>query len=189
MVSHYIDIRLRPDPEVTPPQLLSALYARLHRVLVQLGSQDIGVSFPAHDDRKPSLGTHLRLHGAVASLGALMSTAWLRGMHDYFGVSEITGAPEVVRHRIVSRVQAKSGVERLRRRAIRRHGIDADAAKARIPDSAAERLRLPFVLLGSRSTGQPSFPLFIRHGELLPEPRSGDFNSYGLSQQATVPWF
>ncbi|MCL1552323.1 type I-F CRISPR-associated endoribonuclease Cas6/Csy4, partial [Xanthomonas nasturtii] len=56
-------------------------------------------------------------------------------------------------------------------------------------DAVAEQLSLPFVVLGSCSTGQASFPLFIRHGPLLSEPKNGSFNSYGLSQEATVPWF
>ncbi|MDQ1091385.1 CRISPR-associated endoribonuclease Cas6/Csy4 subtype I-F [Xanthomonas sacchari] len=72
---------------------------------------------------------------------------------------------------------------------MRRHGLSADAAAERIPDTAAERLRLPFVVLGSRSTGQAAFPLFVRHGPLLQEPVPGTFNTYGLSGGATIPWF
>lgn len=188
-MNHYLDIHMRPDPELASYQLLSALYARLHRTLAKLGCQDIGVSFPAHDDRQPVLGTHLRLHGSDAALQSLMSTDWLHGMQDHLHISAPATVPTGARHRVVSRVQAKSNVERLRRRAIKRHGLDIAAAEQRIPNSAAERLRLPFVTLGSRSTGQPSFPLFIRHGPLRAEPIVGTFNSYGLSQQATVPWF
>lgn len=188
-MSYYLDIHLRPDPELTPHQLMGGLYTRLHRALVQLDSQDIGVSFPDHDDRKPSLGTHLRLHGSATSLQALMATRWLNGMQDHLKILPIAVVPANARYRLVSRTQAKSSPERLRRRAIRRHGLDAAVAEQRIPDTVAERLRLPFVTLGSRSTGQPSFPLFICHGPLLDDEVLGVFSSYGLSQQATVPWF
>ncbi|MEA9839735.1 type I-F CRISPR-associated endoribonuclease Cas6/Csy4 [Xanthomonas campestris pv. raphani] len=188
-MDHYVDLQLRPDPELAPHQLLSGLYVRLHRALVQQQRQDIGVSFPRHDARKPSLGAHLRLHGRQSALQALMASGWLQGMHDHLTASDILSAPAGAQHRQVTRVQAKSSPSRLRRRAIRRHGIDADTATQRIPDTAAEHLQLPFVVLGSRSTGQASFPLFIRHGALLSEPRAGSFNSYGLSQEATVPWF
>lgn len=188
-MSHYLDIHLRPDPELTPQHLLNGLYARLHRALVQLGSQDIGVSFPEHDDAKPTLGSKLRLHGPATSLQALETTPWLKGMLDYLKVSAIEPVPASARHRRVSRVQAKSSPARLRRRAMRRHGLDAQTAEQRIPDSAAEHLRLPFAMLGSRSTGQASFPLFIRHGPLLGSPVLGTFSSYGLSQEATIPWF
>lgn len=188
-MSHYLDIQLRLDPEFTPQQLLNALYARLHRALVQLGSQDIGVSFPDHDDSRPTLGSRLRLHGPAASLSALQATSWLIGMLDHTKVSTVEPAPASARHRTVSRAQAKSSPARLRRRAVRRHGLDAELAEQRIPDSAAERLRLPFVMLGSRSTGQASFPLFIHHGPLLEAPVPGPFTSYGLSSKATIPWF
>lgn len=190
MTSHYIDIQLRPDPEIAPQQLLAGVYARLHLALVKLGNPgNIGVSFPAHDDSKPSLGTHLRLHGAHAALAALMGSPWLRGIEDHLRISPIAPAPDSPRHRVISRVQAKSSPERLRRRAMRRHGLDQAAAAGRIPDSAMERVDLPFVTLGSRSTGQPSFPLFVRHGPLIDTPVSGQFSSYGLSPQTTVPWF
>lgn len=188
-MSHYLDIHLRTNPELTPLHLLNGLYARLHRALVQLGSQDIGVSFPEHDESKPTLGSRVRLHGPMSSLQALEATPWLKGMLDYLRISTIESIPADVRHRRVSRVQAKSSPARLRRRAMRRHGLDAQTAEQRIPDSAAEVVRLPFVVLGSRSTAQASFPLFIRHGPLLAKPVPGTFNSYGLSQVATVPWF
>ncbi|MGB8377930.1 MAG: type I-F CRISPR-associated endoribonuclease Cas6/Csy4 [Rhodanobacteraceae bacterium] len=188
-MSHYLDIHLRPDPELPPHHLLSALYARLHRALAQMSNQDLGVSFPGHDQNKPSLGTHLRLHGPAASLHLLMKIPWLNGMRDHLKVGEIAAVPTKVKHRIVQRVQAKSSPARLRRRAVRRHYLDAETVAQRIPDSAAERLRMPFVTLGSRTTKQPSFPLFIRHGPLLSRPEPGIFNSYGLSAKATIPWF
>jgi CRISPR-associated endonuclease Csy4 len=188
-MDYYVDLQLRPDPELAPHQLLSGLYVRLHRALVQQQRQDIGVSFPRHDARKPSLGAHLRLLGQQPALKALMESPWLHGVLDHLTVSPIVAAPADAQHRQVTRVQVKSSPSRLRRRAMRRHGIDAETATLRIPDAAAEQLSLPFVMLGSRSTGQASFPLFIRHGPLLSEPKNGRFNSYGLSQEATVPWF
>ena len=188
-MDHYLDLHLRPDPEFPPHQLLSALYAKLHRALVQLESDNIGVSFPEHRESPPSLGTHMRIHGSSSALHGLMDTPWLNGMHDHVQFSSISPVPASTKHCRISRVQAKSSPERLRRRAMRRHGIDANSAKQRIPDSAIETLRLPFIQLGSRSTQQPSFPLFIRHEPPQPQPVSGHFNSYGLSQDATVPWF
>lgn len=189
MTSHYLDIHLREDPELAPHQLMSALFGRLHRALVSLGRQDIGVSFPAHDDRKPSLGPHLRLHGGEAALDSLTNLPWLHGLLDHVRVTTITPVPQGTKHRVVARVQAKSSADRLRRRATKRHGLTPEEAAKRIPASAEERLQLPFVTLGSRSTRQPSFPLFVHHGPLLESPSAGAFNSYGLSHTASVPWF
>lgn len=191
-MSHYMDIHLRPDPETTPHHLFNALYARLHRALVQLGSGDIGVSFPDYDERKPSLGTQLRLHGPGASLSALMATSWLGGLRDAVKVTEIERTPLTASHRRVIRVQAKdssSRLRRLRQRAMRRLDLDEQAAAIRIPEITPRRLQLPFITLSSQSTGQSSFPLFIQLGALQAMPSPGAFNSYGLSQDATIPWF
>ncbi|MBL8297567.1 MAG: type I-F CRISPR-associated endoribonuclease Cas6/Csy4 [Rhodanobacteraceae bacterium] len=188
-MDHYLEIQLRPDPEIAANQLFAALYARLHRALVQLGSRDIGVSFPGYDLGRITLGTRLRLHGSAAALQRLSSSAWLAGMRDHAMVTPLAIAPADAACCRVMRVQAKSSPERLRRRAMRRHGIDAETATQRIPDAAAEHLKLPFVVIGSRSTAQPAFPLFIRQEVAQPQAVAGDFNSYGLSHGATVPWF
>ncbi|WP_045728736.1 type I-F CRISPR-associated endoribonuclease Cas6/Csy4 [Xanthomonas sp. GPE 39] len=188
-MQHYLDLHLRPDPELAPYQLLGALYARLHRALVTLNTTRVGVSFPGHDNRVPTLGTHLRLHGDAHTLQELMATNWLHGMGDHMTITNIGAVPPDAVHRHVTRVQAKSSPARLRRRAMRRHGISEDLAVQRIPDSAAEQVRLPFVVLGSRSTGQAAFPVFVKHGPVQHDPVAGDFSSYGLSRGATVPWF
>lgn len=188
-MDNYIDIRLRPDPEIAPHHLLGGLYACLHRALVRLARNDIGVSFPEHLSSPPSLGTHMRVHGSATALKELMATPWLNGMLDHLKLSDISSVPVGTGHLRVTRVQAKSSPARLRRRAMRRHGVDAETAMQRIPDSAAETLRLPFVQMGSQSTGQASFPLFIRHNATQPQSEPGCFSSYGLSMGATVPWF
>lgn len=188
-MDHYVDIRLRPDPELAPPHLISGLYTRLHRALTRLAKTDIGVSFPGHLANPANLGTHMRLHGSAASLSELIASPWLNGMLDHLMLSDASVVPDGTAHLRVVRVQAKSSPARLRRRAMRRHGIDAETALQRIPDAAAETLQLPFVQLGSQSTGQASFLLFIRHTSPQPQSSPGCFNSYGLSLGATVPWF
>ena len=184
---HYIDIHLRPDPEFPPHQLMAALYSKLHRVLVQLKVSTIGVSFPGYSDMPPTLGNTLRLFGPEADLNQLMQQDWLKGMRDHAEVCRAATVPADAVHRALHRVQAKSNPERLRRRQMRRHGLTQDQARELVPDSAAEKLRLPFVQLGSASTGQV-FRLYLRLG--LPGSGSpGSFNAYGLSASATIPWF
>lgn len=192
-VSHYVELVLQPDPEFGAPMLMAALFVKLHRALVAAGPQaGIGVSWPGHLNRVPTLGSCLRLHGSAAGLAGLMETAWLRGVRDHL----LDPAPEVravpgalLGHRVVSRVQAHSSAERMRRRLMRRQQLDEETARQRIRDEAAQQLKLPFVPLNSGSTGQ-AFRLFIQHGEIQPQAVAGSFNRYGLSQQgATVPWF
>lgn len=188
-MDHYLEIRLRSDPEIAPHQLFGALYGALHRALVMLPGKDVGVSFPDYDTNAPSLGTRLRLHGSEASLRRLLATGWLDSLRDNVTTTDIALTPSATAQCRVTRVQAKSSAERMRRRAMRRHGIDSNTAAQRIPEQAEERLRLPFVVIGSRSTQQPSFPLFIRQESALSETTGGEFNSYGLGHGATVPWF
>lgn len=188
-MDHYVDIVVRPDPEVAQHQLMDALFTRLHLALVAQRRGDIGVSFPGHDERRPHLGGHMRLHGAATELSRFLDSPWLKGVGEHVALSDVVPVPSGARHRQVQRVQAKSSVERLRRRAMRRHGLTQEEAAERIPDAAERRLSLPFVTIGSRSTGQPSFRLFISHGPLLQQPTVGGYNSYGLSQGGSVPWF
>jgi len=188
-MDQYIDIHLRPDPEFPAHQLMAALYAKLHRGLTQLQLTSVGVSFPGYQEKPPTLGQTLRLIGPEHDLARLMAQAWLQGMRDLVEVKDLAPVPKDAVHRSLRRVQAKSSPERLRRRQMRRHALSEDQARTRVPDTAAEVLRLPFVTLRSASNGQ-TFPLFLQLGPPVPIiPPKGDFNAYGLSSTATVPWF
>ena len=187
-MDHYIDLRLLPDPEFAQPYLMGALFSKLHRALVAQRSQHIGISFPALQTEPPWLGDRLRLHGDNIALTGLMASNWLASMRDHVHVTAVLAVPLTVRYRVVSRVQAKSNPERQRRRQMRRHGLDAAQALERLPDTAAERLDLPYVQLHSQSTEQ-SFRLFIRHGQLVGTATAGLYSAYGLSAIATIPWF
>lgn len=186
-MNHYIDVRLRPDPDFPPNILLDALYAKLHRALARHGRGDIGVSFPGYDGAR-RLGAQLRLHSQAETLNQLMAQTWLTGLSDHVLVSQPAPLPSTVQHRIVRRMQAKSSPARLRRRQMRRHGLNEQQAVEKVPDSAQETLFLPYVRVVSASTGH-AFPLFIQHGPLQAVAHSGKFSSYGLSDTATVPWF
>lgn len=185
---HHIDIRLRPDPQTPEHELMHMLYAKLHRALVQLGSQRIAVAFPGYMRQPITLGPTLRLIGPEADLNALMALPWLGGMRDHATLSHCAPVPAGAPQRSLRRVQAKSSPARLRRRQMRRHGLTAEAAARAVPDEAAERLHLPFVALRSASTSQP-FRLYFQLGLAQPGQPWGGFNSYGLNAQASLPWF
>ncbi|WP_027351076.1 type I-F CRISPR-associated endoribonuclease Cas6/Csy4 [Halotalea alkalilenta] len=187
-MNRYLDIRLRPDPEFSAALLMGALYGKLHRTLFDLHSADIGVSFPKHGLKPRTIGDVLRLHGNTESLQRMMARNWLNGMRDHAIIGEMLPVPEAVQYRIVSRRQFKTNVERLRRRRAKRHGETLEQARAQIPDSVERTVQLPFIQLNSRSTAQ-RFCLFIEHGELRHTAAEGTFNQYGLSNNATVPWF
>ncbi len=186
-MDHYLDIRLLPDPEFPAGQLLNALFAKLHRRLVQLNSHAIGVSFPEVREGD-GLGQLLRLHGCAAALGDLQGQPWLMGMRDHVRMGEVSLVPANAQHCRVRRVQSDSNPERLRRRAMKRHGLSEQQAVERIPDTAVKLLHLPYLSLRSQSTGR-QFRLFIGQDAPQSTPCVGSFNAYGLSQNATVPWF
>lgn len=185
-MDHYLEIQLLPDPEFPTPVLMNALFAKLHRALVQLQSKEIGVSFPSVASY--SLGNRLRLHGVASSLEGLMAQNWLKGMRDHSEATDIHPIPEQVGYCRVKRIQAKSSAERLRRRYQTRHPETSESRLAElIPDTVEQKLDLPYVRLKSLSTGQ-EFLLFIHQTEVS-ERRPGVFNTYGLSNSATLPWF
>lgn len=187
-MDYYLEIRLLPDPEFPLSFLFGALYGKLHRALVTLESDDIGVSFPDYSLSPRALGNRLRLHGTETALSRLMAQDWLRGMADHVRCSEILPVPDAVHYRTVARRQFKTSSERLRRRRMKRKGETHEQAVRAIPDSAEQTPNLPFVHMRSQSTDQ-HFVLFIEQGELRDQPKAGQFNTYGLSRQATVPWF
>lgn len=187
-MTHYLDIHLLPDPEFGTPMLLGALLTKLHRALVQQGANNVAISLPGYDLAGSSLGHTLRLLAPAGALDQLMARPWLQGMQDHIRLASLQAVPATAQHITLRRVQAKSNPERLRRRQMKRHGLTEAQARERIPDAAAELLRLPYVALRSASTGQ-SFRLFLRQGPAQAQAISGDFNSYGLSGTATIPWF
>jgi len=187
-MDHYINIILRPDPEVNVQQLMSVLFEKIHHALVDLKSTKIGVSFPHAAANKAHLGDCLRLHGNQNDLNVLLKARGLTSFRDHLNVTEPCLVPISAQHCIVKRVQVKSSPERLRKRLMRRHNIDLSQAIERIPDKIAQVTKLPYISFSSQSTGQ-TFRLFINQSKPQTEQIIGEFNTFGLSQLATVPWF
>jgi CRISPR-associated endonuclease Csy4 len=188
VVSHYLDIHLLQEPEIPTYQLLSALYTKLHRALVRLDTSRIAVCFPDYSQSPARLGSRLRLIGPEADLLRLLALEWRSGIRDYIKVEPVAEVPDNAVQRALRRVQAKSSPERLRRRQMRRHAVTEAEALERVPDTVAEKLNLPFVQLASSSTGQ-AFRIYLRLGAPETNHVTGEFNAYGLSGTATIPWF
>ncbi|MCX8957821.1 type I-F CRISPR-associated endoribonuclease Cas6/Csy4 [Erwinia psidii] len=186
-MDHYIEIRILPDPdlELSEARLMAALFSKLHRALVSAGEGGIGVSFPG---AATTPGDRIRLHGSRAALSRLEALSWRKGLTDYTDYSGILPVPETAQYRIVRRVQCQSSAERLRRRSVRKGWLSEEEAKVRIPYAKERLLSLPYLRLKSLSSSQ-TFLLFIEQGPLVAEPVPGRFSAYGLSSQATVPWF
>ncbi len=181
-MNHYIDIKVLPDPEFDITTLMNALYSKLHRILAATGEVSVGVSFPRS---KKTPGDLLRLHSKKNKLECLMDNNWLKGLGDYTYVTAVKSVPTHTQHIRVKRIQSKMTAARLRR-SVKRGAISIQEAESLLDQR--DLLKKPFFQLQSSSTKQ-QFPLFIAHDEIHSEEIKGTFSSYGLSNNATVPWF
>jgi CRISPR-associated endonuclease Csy4 len=184
-MNNYIDITLLPDPEFEQNMLMGALFSKLHKGLVILGYGEVGISFPKLD-KTP--GARLRLHSNQQQLEKLMAQNWHEGLNDFTTISIVKEIPKTCKHRTISRAQSKSNVERLYRRSVKKGWLTEEEAKTKQQQHEDRFLALPFIRLKSSSSSQ-YFRLFIKQGELQDIPQHGKFSSYGLSSEATIPWF
>lgn len=185
---HYVDITFKPDPDFPISVLMNAAFSKLHKALVALELSRVGVSFPQHSQERRWLGEVIRMHGKQEQLKVVQEHEVFKSIRELIAFSQVLSVPDNVQHRIVRRIQVKSSAERLRRRYIKRHDVDAAKAREIIPDSAERFSELPYLTLQSSSSRQ-RFKLFLEHGELLESPVDGEFSAYGLSVAATIPWF
>lgn len=183
-MEYYIDIQLLPDPEFSEQDLLNALFAKFHRTMNQVVPGQIGVSFPKVQNR---LGDTLRLHGSQSALSNLMENNWLQGMKDYCQFTELLAVPDDCQYRTVKRVQAKSAHNK-RKRSVAKGWLTVEEAEERIPESQQRKLKLPYLEMRSLSNGN-RMRIYVDHGKLQSTSQAGKLNSYGLSAEATVPWF
>lgn len=183
-MNHYIDIKLLPDAEIPATVLMNAVYTKLHKALCDIGSKAMGVSFPKY---KVTLGNILRIHGNESSLNDLQGLDWLGGMNGYCNVSEITPVPADAKFRTVSRKQTTMSQSKLNR-LIKRGSIPENEVKQYKAKMFSKGLDNPYVELVSGSNGQ-KHRRYIEFGELLDKSVASEFDQFGLSKIATVPWF
>ncbi len=183
-MNYYIDIKLMPDAEMRENVLLNKIYSKFHKRLCDLTSADIGISFPKY---KIMLGKSLRIHGTKQRLHDLQSENWLGGLAGYCDISEIQQIPDRVNYRTVSRIQTTMSPAKLRR-LIKRGSIKPDELnryKARMFQKGIDN---PFLELESTSNGH-KHRRYLSFGDVQNKPVIGDFDQFGLSKTATVPWF
>lgn len=191
-LTHYLEARLRFDADLHPSHALAALFTRLHLYLVRNGAGGIAVSFPettrnaAGEARQ--LGKVMRLHGTVEALMPLTQAVFWGGAATVADFSAIKALPAEAQHHRVRRVQVDSNPERLMRRAMKRKGWTEAQAREAYAGARGNLSTLPFIPMNSVSTGQ-RFSLFLDVGVPTAMSAEGAFNTYGLSQEATVPCF
>lgn len=188
-MNFYIDIELFPKKELRENILLNQLYTEFHKRLYDLQSSAIGVSFPNY---RKKLGDIFRIHGSRESLETLQSVDWIKMYEKNYHVSSINPVPNNVKYRTVSRIQQNMSQSKLRRLLKRaeegKGGLSPEDIKKYKIKMLQGGLDNPFVELISGSNGE-LHRRFIAFGDMQDNKVEGQFDTFGLSKEATVPWF
>jgi len=204
-MNQYINIQINPDAEFPENVLLNKTFTKLHKALHDLDQTKIGVSFPdcIKYEKKGGvvfsgkLGKLIRLHGHQKDLQALQDSNWLGGLSGYCEVGAILPIPEKIEgYRIVSRKQTTMTLKKLEKRVAYQRANGTLKTEEDIKNYErqykakmfASGLDNPYLELQSASNGH-HYRVFIEIGDVLDNPVSGDFNYFGLSKTATIPWF
>lgn len=180
----YIDIQLKPDAEMREAELSSKVFTKFHKALVTLNSNNIGISFP---QVRVKLGRLFRLHGQAGALHDFQALDWLGALSGYCQISTILDVPEQAQYRVVSVKRSNLSKAKLRR-LITRDSIDKEGEKRYKIKMLSQGFDNPYLDLFSNSTGQ-IHRKFFEFSDMQTQPIDGEFDSYGLSKTATVPWF
>lgn len=183
-MDHYIDVLLLPDPELPLPILMNALFSKFHKALCDLHTTGIGVSFPK---LRQSLGDLMRIHGTSIMLIKLQKLNWIGPMTGYCKIGDILPVPPQVKYCTVFRKQPTMSSAKLRR-LIKRDSIAEDEMNRYKSKMISQGLAEPYIELTSSSTGH-RHRRYIAFGLLQDKPVEGDFDQFGLSSTATIPWF
>ena len=183
-MNDYMDIRIKPDAEMRENVLLNKVYTKFHKALCDLKATDIGISFPKY---RVKLGEVIRIHASSDRLKELQMMNWLGGLSGYCDVSDILPVPEQVKYRVISRVQSNMTEAKLRR-LMKRGSIAAEEARAYKAKMFAQGMDNPYLELESRSNGH-KHRRYLQFGELLDSYTEGEFDQFGLSKTASIPWF
>jgi CRISPR-associated endonuclease Csy4 len=180
----YLNITVLPDEEMNENELLNKAYSKLHKALFDLQANNIGVSFP---EFKCKPGRVLRIHSNATRLQQLQQLNWLGGLLGYCKVSDIQKVPSKVEYRVISRIQPTMTMSKLNR-LIKRGSLTQDKVASYKTKMLSKRLENPFIELISNSGGQ-LYSRYIEVGHPKNDPVEGEFDYFGLSKTATIPWF
>ena len=183
-MDHYIEIQIKPDAEMRENVLLNKVYTKFHKALFSLNSTKIGISFPKY---KILLGDMIRIHGTANKLSEFQNTNWLGGLKGYCEITKIQPIPNDVNYRTVSRKQANMTAAKFRR-LIKRGSVSEEEAKKYKAKMYSQGLDNPYLELNSTSNGH-KHRRYIEFGNYQESPVAGEFDQFGLSKTATVPWF
>jgi CRISPR-associated endonuclease Csy4 len=183
-MDYYVDIYIKLDSEMRLNVALNTVYTKLHKILHDLASTNIGVSFPKYN---VTLGNVLRIHGEKMVLHDLLGLNIINDMNSNCEVSSIKQVPGDSKFRTISRKQTTMTQSKMRR-LFKRGSMTEDDIRQYKNKMFSKGLDNPYFELVSESNGH-KYRRYIEFGELLDQPTSGNFDRFGLSKTATIPWF
>lgn len=188
----YLEIILKPQPEIPLYFLWEKVYQQVHLALVEMQDADgkvaIGTAFPEYDAKQFQLGCKLRLFAmSEQELTELKIEKWLDRLRDYVHITTIKEVQANCNFACFKRVQPKSSNARLARRKAKREGISLEQALSFLGKRKEQISKAPFIHIKSLSSDK-RYRLLISQEE-KDKSCSGMFSSYGLSSQSTVPIF
>ena len=185
-MDYYQDIFVKPNTEMGLNVLLGKVYKKLHYALKEIRPYRIGVSFPNY---QTTLGNSIRLHCCETDLANLHICDWLGELISSCQVSNKEATPKKgIKYRTVSRWQSNMSKSKLRRLVKRGSISGEEKQKYHSAMMMSQLTPLPYLVMKSGSTGQWHRRYFLM-GDLTDVPTFGEFDSFGLSRQATIPWF
>ncbi|MCW8930868.1 MAG: type I-F CRISPR-associated endoribonuclease Cas6/Csy4 [Gammaproteobacteria bacterium] len=184
-MDYYIDLFIQPDDEVPIYFIRNKAFNKLHKILFDINSHDVGVSFPKLEKK---LGDVIRLHSSHSSLEVLHNNNWLGGLSGYCKLSEVLQVPENIQgYRTISRIRQNMTNSKLNR-IITRGSISVEDVDNYRVKMLKNSLKNPYLDLQSISTNE-KYRIYLKFSPIQEISHEGDFNHFGLSKEATVPWF
>jgi len=196
-MKYYQDITLIPDAETHIGFIWHKVFQQIHIALADNklpdGSSAIAVSFPEYKKMGFPLGNRLRLFAPTeAQLKQLNADQWLSRLQDYCHIKPVRTVPEVLEYACFRRKAVKSPEKKVELLAKHLQKPVEEVMQFRKENKLLKACDLPYIPMESQQkteTGQKNrFRLFIEQ-TLLDKPVAGQFDCYGLSKTATVPWF
>lgn len=196
-MKYYQDITFLPDAEANLGFLWYKVYKQVHLALAENkiaeNQSAVALSFPGYGNKAFPLGDKLRLFaGSQFQLEQLNINQWLSRLTDYTHVKPIKLVPEEInQYACFKRKQFKSNLQKEAVRRVKYKGEPVEKALAHFAHYEKESA-LPYINMSSLSMdnngSSRDFKLFVARN-LFDKPNEGQFNCYGLSKTATVPWF
>lgn len=197
---YYLELTLIKNDK-RPYQCWSLLFNQVHLSLAEfakLGISSLGVSFPNYyfkeneDKTIARLGDNLRIFGNNETLKIFEKDLMARldkfypDWQDDIHKKSIKPVPENCTYVIFSRHHNKN-IQEIAKEFAKHKNISFDEALIHCQTHKAKPKNYPFLCLNSLSSDK-TFNLYIKK-TIVDNETKGEFNSYGLSNTATVPEF